>query len=115
MMRHPPISTRTHTLFPDTTLFRSIHWRGSGAGPLHHPATHDSILWVAGWGVGRHRTRCSGAESGSRMPTRKKPAGADAPTGSSSPKRGRTRSEEHTSELQSLMRNTYTVFGLKKN
>src|SRR3546814_9647975 len=71
MIRRPPRSTRTDTLFPYTTLFRSRRCRD------------------------RPR-RCS------------KPA-----TGSSS-HRTTSRSEEHTSELQSLMRISYAVFCLKK-
>src|SRR3546814_8934760 len=66
MIRRPPRSTRTDTLFPYTTLFRSPYRAG------HR-------LWDAG--VSRLR---------------------------------RHRSEEHTSELQSLMRISYAVFCLKK-
>src|SRR3546814_3979656 len=77
MIRRPPRSTRTDTLFPYTTLFRSDQ---DGAS-LAHRRTHRE----------RHE-RGSG------------PAGA-----------GRAqRSEEHTSELQSLMRISYAVFCLKK-
>src|SRR3546814_1092054 len=72
MIRRPPRSTRTDTLFPYTTLFRSTWSRRSGS----QAAPRD------------------------RAPRR------DGP-------RGR-RSEEHTSELQSLMRISYAVFCLKK-
>src|SRR3546814_1104242 len=95
MIRRPPISTRTDTLFPYTTLFRSPDscpspkrdwpqsgpWRGRryarkaplrGAAPPHEPCAWRSAL--------RHNPR----------------------------------SEEHTSELQSLMRISYAVFCLKK-
>src|SRR3546814_19995112 len=68
MIRRPPRSTRTDTLFPDTTLFRSL------------PPRDRACAASSGWG-GRRR------------------AG---------------RSEEHTSELQSLMRISYAVFCLKK-
>src|SRR3546814_4558658 len=75
MIRRPPRSTRTDTLFPYTTLFRSL--------------------------PGRH---------GDRRGRSRDPAGAhDHPRGA---RRGR--SEEHTSELQSLMRISYAVFCLKK-
>src|SRR3546814_2087545 len=70
MIRRPPRSTRTDTLFPYTTLFRS----SEGAGP-----------WLT----------CLSAQ-------------IDHPTPYS------RRSEEHTSELQSLMRISYAVFCLKK-
>src|SRR3546814_1908063 len=92
MIRRPPRSTRTDTLFPYTTLFRS--W-ASFSEPLS-PSTSRSIgvtvisassplltarpILVANW-----------IESDCRL-----------------------RSEEHTSELQSLMRNSYAVFCLKK-
>src|SRR3546814_2724948 len=77
MIRRPPRSTRTDTLFPYTTLFRS----GS---------------------------RCPRADRrGSPSPSRGSRRGAPE-------RRGRRRSEEHTSELQSLMRISYAVFCLKK-
>src|SRR3546814_4216647 len=81
MIRRPPRSTRTDTLFPYTTLFRST------------------------------RT-CSSTSASARS--------SDAGAASSSPsrrairKQAARRSEEHTSELQSLMRISYAVFCLKK-
>src|SRR3546814_1680896 len=71
MIRRPPRSTRTDTLFPYTTLFRSL----SGSGRID--VTGDEIHFSNG-------SPCS------------------------------DRSEEHTSELQSLMRISYAVFCLKK-
>src|SRR3546814_9485539 len=68
MIRRPPRSTRTDTLFPYTTLCRSFAWLMPGP-PIFSPLS---------------RTRCA------------------------------WRSEEHTSELQSLMRISYAVFCLKK-
>src|SRR3546814_1400529 len=83
MIRRPPRSTRTDTLFPYTTLFRSR------------------------WAVCDHRAQERPAgEPGQRR--RPRAAGRDV-----FPHR-RLRSEEHTSELQSLMRNSYAVFCLKK-
>src|SRR3546814_3649229 len=77
MIRRPPRSTRTDTLFPYTTLFRSrsvpaprVTAYCSGLNSSRHSAT---VLTILGW-----------------------------------------RSEEHTSELQSLMRTSYAVFCLKK-
>src|SRR3546814_2275107 len=81
MIRRPPRSTRTDTLFPYTTLFRSV--RGE---------TQRRALSIA-------RRPLSGSMS--------------AKTGIA-PARMMARSEEHTSELQSLMRISYAVFCLKK-
>src|SRR3546814_20332420 len=90
MIRRPPISTRTDTLFPYTTLFRSL-------------VRHDFDAPMPD------------------MPAR--PAEPELLPPNQMPKRGRggsergriaLRSEEHTSELQSLMRISYAVFCLKK-
>src|SRR3546814_2740998 len=92
MIRRPPRSTRTDTLFPYTTLFRS---RLAGQS-LRHLAQRLSIgeRWAA---VAQH---CSSGR------------GDDGDIGDGAAI-GR-RSEEHTSELQSLMRISYAVFCLKK-
>src|SRR3546814_2785886 len=90
MIRRPPRSTRTDTLFPYTTLFRSR--RGF---PARSPARRRE---------GRTRQGGSGAVGGRRQHA----AGLD----DRNPAAGR--SEEHTSELQSLMRISYAVFCLKK-
>src|SRR3546814_8983682 len=96
MIRRPPRSTRTDTLFPYTTLFRSDRRSGEIPGRAGHGRRHSrrSVLWrTAG---GRH-----GPGPGRRA---------------AHPVAGRVaRSEEHTSELQSLMRISYAVFCLKKN
>src|SRR3546814_9489639 len=84
MIRRPPRSTRTDTLFPYTTLFRS-------------GVVDDA---VAG---GIDRRAAGGREVGALVHPR---VAED---------RMHKRSEEHTSELQSLMRITYAVFCLKKN
>src|SRR3546814_7089523 len=92
MIRRPPRSTLTDTLFPYTTLFRSA-------------------------GQGRRRGRVGRRGDGLRR-------GADRPAARTTPRGRRARrllrrglprrSEEHTSELQSLMRISYAVFCLKK-
>src|SRR3546814_9110168 len=103
MIRRPPRSTRTDTLFPYTTLFRSCEtYRRTGVPPHPReyfegiarwtaPAEH-SVLWrvrdASGAVIGYHNDACFG--------------------------KGAYRSEEHTSELQSLMRISYAVFCLKK-
>src|SRR3546814_2956306 len=87
MRRRPPRSTRTDTLFPYTTLFRS---------PLFYPAGGRIFGHVP----------FSAKGSGS---FRHKKAACIFPS-----PHLRYRSEEHTSELQSLMRISYAVFCLKK-
>src|SRR3546814_2085411 len=79
MIRRPPRSTRTDTLFPYTTLFRSI--LPFTLEPTSREVSNDS----QGCGVNCFK-----------------------------PNAIRFRSEEHTSELQSLMRISYAVFCLKK-
>src|SRR3546814_8613234 len=87
MIRRPPRSTRTDTLFPYTTLFRS--WLRL---PLHALAAART--------------------GGSVPPSDPSRAGAGPHLGD--PFARSLRSEEHTSELQSLMRISYAVFCLKK-
>src|SRR3546814_1329269 len=91
MFLRPPISTRTDTLFPYTTLFRSH------SGRLLQARTWGDRKGNAGFAADR-------------------PAGASAVSGRflQRDQRHRPRSEEHTSELQSLMRTSYAVFCLKK-
>src|SRR3546814_3436548 len=99
MIRRPPRSTRTDTLFPYTTLFRSrrsapttafcdssaTHARGKWGAPQDHVSVqgHYPLYLVKKWLMLRPESR-------------------------------RNRSEEHTSELQSLMRISYAVLCLKK-
>src|SRR3546814_2561776 len=94
MIRRPPRSTRTDTLFPYTTLVRS-------PVPGRRPA-----------GLPRQRL-CGGKAA--RDPVASRLRGLVARTGRNRDRpRRRRRSEEHTSELQSLMRISYAVFCLKK-
>src|SRR3546814_19736346 len=80
MIRRPPRSTRTDTLFPYTTLFRSLGFGGRRGASTQRPH-----------GAERHVAAAALRDS------------SDV-----------ARSEEHTSELQSLMRISYAVFCLKK-
>src|SRR3546814_9848159 len=89
MIRRPPRSTLTDTLFPYTTLFRSPASRHD-----RRPAA------PAEPGRGRHSPAPTAATA------------AEAPAGAATA--AATRSEEHTSEIQSLMRISYAVFCLKK-
>src|SRR3546814_1533363 len=99
MLRRPPRSTRTDTLFPYTTLFRSrVIVRKSPNRTLI-----DTVL--ACTPARRSRDPTSSAR---RSSTPRSRCGSD--TSSSNV----VRSEEHTSELQSLMRISYAVFCLKK-
>src|SRR3546814_3963938 len=98
MIRRPPRSTRTDTLFPYTTLFRSPNRLGA---PVHaHPAPMPPTSRPHRLGAPVH---AHPAPMPPTTPT-KQVGGTSAPP----------RSEEHTSELQSLMRISYAVFCLKK-
>src|SRR3546814_3164068 len=103
MIRLPPRSTRTDTLFPYTTLFRS------GVGRIEG-ADRDRAR-PSRFGVGREpQSRDRGDEGRQR-----RGVGLAAAQRASQHRVGRDlRSEEHTSELQSLMRISYAVFCLKK-
>src|SRR3546814_5226221 len=90
IIRRPPRSTRTDTLFPYTTLFRSVE------GPDRSP--HDDRI---GPQIGEGARAFPAIERCSMLYL-----GRQA--------RWWSRSEEHTSELQSLMRISYAVFCLKK-
>src|SRR3546814_7959452 len=92
MIRRPPRSTRTDTLFPYTTLFRS---NGTGFAVTALSGFHRFCV----------------ADGAFRMPFG---TDEDDATGEAFAAAGFARSEEHTSELQSLMRISYAVFCLKK-
>src|SRR3546814_7356842 len=99
MIRRPPRSTRTDTLFPYTTLFRSRGWAGGSARPRANRA--DGLFVRADRRGALHA--CRGRFH------------AEPPSLGAAARKGRqARSEEHTSELQSLMRISYAVFCLKK-
>src|SRR3546814_4704433 len=110
MIRRPPKSTRTDTLFPYTTLFRSYSQTPPRdiAGFVRpfmarvFPQVADAAIDY-GWGGAVAVTR-------SRLPHIGRRGNAFFAHGFS----GHGRSEEHTSELQSLMRISYAVFCLKK-
>src|SRR3546814_10754926 len=90
-IRRPPRSTRTDTLFPYTTLFRPEQALGKAS-------KHGIFLGIEmKWRHAEPQKIMKGAPSRGRRP-----------------EKARTRSEEHTSELQSLMRISHAVFRLKK-
>src|SRR3546814_9909220 len=102
MIRRPPISTRTDTLFPYTTLFRSVGHAFGGRRTqgnqgvdcllvqIQHQQVEPFFLQVGG----HSKTHSAQADKSDFFHV--------------------DRSEEHTSELQSLMRISYAVFCLKK-
>src|SRR3546814_1254136 len=100
MIRRPPRSTRTDTLFPYTTLFRSANDSSStkrpGLGGVGNELGKIELHVVAGLGRAEPRTV--------DVAVQRQVHRAIAPG----------RSEEHTSELQSLTRISYAVFCLKK-
>src|SRR3546814_10861955 len=93
MIRRPPRSTRTDTLFPYTTLFRSAR------RAVLNPVLDHRNLTRGGAFRGASRNRYPRGRPDDPLRRTGHPPG---------------RSEEHTSELQSLMRISYAVFCLKK-
>src|SRR3546814_5570854 len=120
MVRRPPRSTRTDTLFPSTTLFRSL------LRQLPRCRSHAQLCRRRRAAAADRGAHCPGRRGGrplSRLLPLPVPAGAGAQSeqvlGRSTrlgtvAERAGGRSEEHTSELQSLMRISYAVFCLKK-
>src|SRR3546814_1005258 len=115
MIRRPPRSTRTDTLFPYTTLFRSHDCleREIAAAGGRNRTDADELLRGRSHGCpqtgrkqhlqgGPHRKRQYPRGGGKASRRQRRNIG-----------QGHRRSEEHTSELQSLMRITYAVFCLK--
>src|SRR3546814_9284475 len=114
MIQRPPRSTRTDTLFPYTTLFRST--KIDNPNPLHllyalqnHPAGYADLIF----------SNCQRRSQAHGTAVMEEPIGDDAffdtavNNGLVLFEAIKFRSEEHTSELQSLMRISYAVFCLK--
>src|SRR3546814_10866407 len=106
MIRRPPISTRTDTLYPYTTLCRSL---------LEIAMVTGILLWRYDWPFAVATLGTIAAYivftlvvTEKRMVYRRSMNDLDSKANS------KARSEEHTSELQSLMRISYAVFCLKK-
>src|SRR3546814_1502429 len=106
MIRRPPRSTRTDTLFPYTTLFRA------GTGLDHQQVTSIQHL-VAAAVPGLKPAMVAIVDDKGTLLARGTEEGLLSQT-STRAQEMRIRSEEHTSELQSLMRISYAVFCLKK-
>src|SRR3546814_1147450 len=121
MIRRPPRSTRTDTLFPYTTLFRST------LRPYHQ--RHRPRTRAAHWDCKRERPQTlDDCRLGHAAEDRSSPPSETTPNTAPSQRCGKRRrcasliatqfasdrSEEHTSELQSLLRSSYAVFCLHK-
>src|SRR3546814_8165316 len=109
MIRRPPRSTRTDTLVPYTTLFRSPAGkrpcstraiRRGDLGLRGREGSTGDVENIVGLAAAIQKPLVVGRSTNIRFPRARR--------------RRRTRSEEHTSELQSLMRISYAVFCLKK-
>src|SRR3546814_7980103 len=106
MIRLPPRSTLTDTLFPYTTLFRSIGREEFADAAADIVEVLDEMAYVTAPAEGRPLA----AHNQYLDPPVRFDVAGEVPQ----PRRHR-RSEEHTSELQSLMRLSYAVFCLKTN
>src|SRR3546814_5533482 len=95
MRRRTPRSKRTDTLFPYTTLFRSLPFPETQIALDQLPLPNEAIPNSAD--IGRYRSAGNREHRDNHVTAK-----------------GDVRSEEHTSELQSLMRISYAVFCLKK-
>src|SRR3546814_2708407 len=117
MIRRPPRSTRTDTLFPYTTLFRSLE-RAAAIGVAgividRKAEVASEVDEEQQHGQTEHEGACGGDEIGP-LPIVLRKIGIDPPRHAHQPGQVHRRSEEHTSELQSLMRISYAVFCLQK-
>src|SRR3546814_4737387 len=123
MIRRPPRSTRTDTLFPYTTLFRSSRSQAEepvvsaslGAEPILVNATRFRLANEVDWArldrivgtIEKKSVRALDDDDLLALPVLYRGALSSLSVA--------RRSEEHTSELQSLMRSSYAVFCLKHN
>src|SRR3546814_4295871 len=132
MIRRPPRSTRTDTLFPSTTLFRSRRVPGDGRDPGRDQVADAAAALDRGRGAGRRPARGPGPppagvralQAGRRGPGRPAPQGSryhagrgvrarpgqrEAAAAGGPARDAAGRSEEYTAELPSLMRTHYAV------
>src|SRR3546814_2602029 len=128
MIRRPPRSTRTATLFPYTSLFRSRLAKALRLLGHHHRLARQRRMALQRIAREpqhhrrpRERPRRRGQPAQPEYTADRQRRGEQDPqpdhaasSASSLPRRNRPRSEEHTSELQSLMRISYAVLCLKK-
>src|SRR3546814_4528282 len=109
MIRRPPRSTRTDTLFPYTTLFRSAGQVDAVGGDDHGAAPWAAEGQRGGVLLGAQHQCCGILDQPPLDETCRHGLRPQQEAGGQA-----LRSEEHTSELQSLMRISYAVFCLKK-
>src|SRR3546814_2526997 len=110
MTRRPPRSTRTDTLFPYTTLFRSVVYdRQSQPPPSPAGGSVSTPVWT---GPSSVNPEANGICLHNSFDPRKHHLRPTKYTAGNTQRA--SRSEEHTSELQSLMRISYAVFCLQK-
>src|SRR3546814_5788428 len=109
MIRRPPISIRTDTLFPYTTLFRSVEVKD-----IRPPADISNAMARQMKAEREKRANILEAEGMRASEILRAEGEKQGQILQAGPARSRVRSEEHTSELQSLMRISYAVFCLKK-
>src|SRR3546814_4770152 len=126
MIRRSPRSTRTDTLFPYTTLFRSLGvrpsscrtWGGSCGGVSSCSRSLSCLVGLRGLlgAVGSARVHLAAEDVCAGVAARDASGyhAGDAQQTLAAPAACPPRSEEHTSELQSLLRISYAVFCLKK-
>src|SRR3546814_7083721 len=121
MIRRPPRSTRTDTLFPYTTLFRSnggVLIGGTSRSAMAEPTSANRSARLAGRSAVNAalgaRVRMASAPALSILHRFPKSLEKERFEGLRTCPERTARSEEHTSELQSLMRNSDAVFCLKK-
>src|SRR3546814_8714823 len=118
MIRRPPRSTLTDTLFPYTTLFRSASTYQAFlrlvADIFARPSQSFRIFANAILPICKLRLCKLWTNHGPWQSNLRRSAPAPTPPGSPYGPGDHGRSEEHTSELQSLMRNSYSVFCLTK-
>src|SRR3546814_9114647 len=100
MIRRPPRSTRTDTLFPYTTLFRSGPCEVQQPAQLYQGGGRAALRFQLAQPLVSHHVESIARADGAHAPGELLIRGGE--------------SEEHTSELQSLMRISYAVFCLKK-
>src|SRR3546814_5930088 len=113
MIRRPPRSTRTDTLFPYTTLFRSPAVCGFALGLREGLSLREAGEWLSAPMVANLVCgRCAGRSLPGLLDEHQDRTSFGLSFGIRRPET--TRSEEHTSELQSLMRTSYDASCLKK-
>src|SRR3546814_9043428 len=112
MVRRPPISTLTDRLFPDTTRLRAADIVADAFKPRRLKLGADIVEHRADEPPGQRRRHQHRDQPAQRCADRREPR--DRPLVQHSDDVLHIRSEEHTSELQSLMRISYAVFCLTK-